>query len=348
MTRLVRAHTPLCEKNIILHVGLPKTASTFLQTRVFAALDQREICYNPERVIACIIRSKKRGYSGASLLELRHCIAEELRQISQPRVLLSYEQLCGNPWNGFSAFQEMTDFLSGLFPQATVILVLRRQDDWLLSLYKETLAMLHPVPPWRFFSSGGARGMPNVWHYDFAGMHQHYRATFGAPRVHLLFFEELKLNPGAFIERLLRILGVTRPGITRPGNLERQVERRGLSALASLLLLIALWSPSYLLQRRLAGKDFAGMPFQRVLRTQPAAAILLCALQRLCTRINATLALPERLRRGLDRRAYIDWPLISRRRRRAILRHYQAGNRQLAPYMPDDAVRALWLCGPPC
>ena len=334
------------DKEIVLHVGLPKTASTFLQKRVFPQLDKSLVCYNPERVMEQLVKSKKHSYDAESLQALRECLVEELKSISQPKVLISYEQMCGNPWNSFSRFREMTDFMHSLFPNAKIILVLRAQDDWLHSLYRETVAMLNPIWPRQFFgprnhrSRAIARRFPDldIWSYDFADMHAHYIRCFGPDRVTVVFFEELKQDPARFVYRVLQALG-----LEPSEEFRRTVERRGLSAFSILLLLLVLNSPSYVAERLLRPYAYGAQRFAALVRTRSPILVVLCALQRGCQKLNAFLAMPQRLKRFPDRILYLDWNLMGARRRAELMRHYEASNRSLAPHMPNETIRSRYL-----
>lgn len=102
---------------VYLHIGMPKTGTTFLQERVFPYFDELQLV---------------RGYR-----PVRSLFEGEPRQ----SILLSDESLSGNPFAGdwAEAFESRMEVLASLFPQAHVVVGFRRHADLIVSLYKQHL-----------------------------------------------------------------------------------------------------------------------------------------------------------------------------------------------------------------
>lgn len=110
------------EPEIFLHIGAPKTASTFLQKKIFSRWSNME--YRNDLWLSYLVLMKKgRKY------------------------LISNETLMGRPWNrdpeaGFSWQDELRliiEGLSRLFPKAQILVCFRKHADFVLSLYKQYL-----------------------------------------------------------------------------------------------------------------------------------------------------------------------------------------------------------------
>jgi hypothetical protein len=112
----------LTEPEVFLHIGAPKTASTFLQKEIFCWWPSME--YRNDLWLSYLVLMKKgRKY------------------------LISNETLMGRPWNrdpraDFSWRGErgiIIEGLSRLFPRAQILVCFRKHADFVLSLYKQYL-----------------------------------------------------------------------------------------------------------------------------------------------------------------------------------------------------------------
>jgi len=110
-------------KEVYIHVGYPKCASSFLQRNVFPYLKNVNFIYN--RV------ENKYG------ILYPHFVS--LCELYEGKNLISCEQLTGNSFvhnkycNGF----EIAERLKRLYHNAGIIIIRRNKDLWLRSLYKQ-------------------------------------------------------------------------------------------------------------------------------------------------------------------------------------------------------------------
>ena len=206
----------MLEKQFVFHVGLHKTASTYLQDRVFPALDRSQICYvhKYDDFTMALVHALRRGVIGQDA-EIRDHIRRRFQDVEQPRVLISSEGFAGWPRAGYhNDFVRLTEGLAHLFPSASIVLVVRNQIDWIVSLYKHSLRNgLTPVAEFLNFDAHEPheetperQRLANALAYDFSRLHRFYRRTFAEDRVHILFFEELQANPGQFLSRVSGVL----------------------------------------------------------------------------------------------------------------------------------------------
>ena len=122
---------------IFLYVGLPKTATTFYQSNLFPLLN-KNIIYNPFRIMV------KLQY----FLDLKNIENIDIQRVDDLKNEISllkknnpnHNLLIVNEHLGYSGFNPNpkvgSKLTKQLFDDATIIISLRFQTDWLLSSYR--------------------------------------------------------------------------------------------------------------------------------------------------------------------------------------------------------------------
>lgn len=110
--------------NVILHIGMHKTGTTFLQKSFFPKLSNTFYAHNNEFFVPW----------------------KEQLYLKPDHMLLSYEGFSGFPWKNqqrdrgwLDSFYCNINQLKIFFPDATIIIFFRKQGDLLASLYKQYL-----------------------------------------------------------------------------------------------------------------------------------------------------------------------------------------------------------------
>src|SRR5690242_6551874 len=121
---------------VYLHLGMPKTGTTFLQTSCFPFLSG--LRYNDSGLIRLL---DKIAYTNPAFLELDSLKLEATRIVnsSGDKLLISHERLFGNMLKNFWDHSYITNCLKQLVPEARIILVVRKQDELVESIYKQSL-----------------------------------------------------------------------------------------------------------------------------------------------------------------------------------------------------------------
>lgn len=112
---------------VIVHIGLHKTATSFLQRNVFPNLPETIYATNNEFFVPW-----------------------QKQVVNKNRYLfLSYEGFSGSPWqfnrpkikrrSFISSYEENINALARYFPEASIIVFIREHSGWLRSLYKQYL-----------------------------------------------------------------------------------------------------------------------------------------------------------------------------------------------------------------
>ena len=200
-----RAGTLSCQ--LYLHIGYPKTGTTFLQQALFPhaqgmnfirnsvaeELDmiahQDHLNFNPDAVKTSLEKHFRSGKN-----------------------LISNESLLGN----FYVFKSINntmiaDRLKLLFPNAKIIITIRNQYDLIESLYKQYLHRggVKKFRDFANFKNGGFNAAYNGWSFsvhitlfDYLKLVQYYENLFGKENTFLIPYELLRKDPQLFAQKL--------------------------------------------------------------------------------------------------------------------------------------------------
>lgn len=198
-------------RETFVHVGMHKCASTFLQSRFFPALAGAR--YLEPGFLGGLLR-EYRAQPEAALARLASTLAE----LPDRRLLLSNESVASRPDRDYEMLEANARALHAMFPRARILLIVRRQDDYLESLYKQVVEgnTAYPYSIRSFLNLRGDgfgafhREFPNVdvRRVDLFGMYRTYRDRFGAGNVLVVPFEELRRDQRGFLERIVRFMGL--------------------------------------------------------------------------------------------------------------------------------------------
>src|SRR5262245_54317568 len=188
-------------KRYVLHIGLPKTGTTALQTHYFSKLDRSAVSYNPPALVRALIEALKLldfgMLSPTDVQRLNDALAEQERQIEQASILISLENLSQRL--GRFDFVSRAHFLRDVFPEATVALVLRYQPALLRGLYLQFLHQLYVLRPEEVFIPFATRKFSDAEHWktrmqidarewNYAEAIRHLRRHY-QERLQVLFYE---------------------------------------------------------------------------------------------------------------------------------------------------------------
>jgi len=210
-------------KKLFIHVGLPKTASTFLQTKVFPRVEN--IKYITRPFTQQNIFFNKLQYADESLYDGGKLKAE-LEKIKDEKLLISDELLSGKPELNFINRSIITNRLRKLFPEAEILLFIRSQEKLLNSLYNQSVKKGGYYKPENFFwiytnknglkyKDGENRWDINLRYFNTTRYYVHldyflyyelikmYKENFS--KVHVILFEDLTSEPKVFVEHLQNI-----------------------------------------------------------------------------------------------------------------------------------------------
>jgi hypothetical protein len=165
-------------KQIFFHVGLGKTASTYLQYRVFPYFKNIEYIHHLHRYKnAAKIVSKGKSE--------RYLISREFDLQMESEV------------SKFAAYH----------PDTTAIIVFRRQDSWVASQYRRFVKNGYAVPFSKFFDLENDKGMFKQIDLKFYHYIEILEKYFTKKPI-VLFYDDMREDPIAFFDYIAQQIGV--------------------------------------------------------------------------------------------------------------------------------------------
>jgi len=306
------------EKKIYIHIGLPKTASTFLQLRLFPKLKNDQIFYSQDlsRILTEIIRADEK--SEDKIKELY----SKIEKINSQTILISNETFFGSYFNNYDNFNKNMNLISEIFPQANIIVVLRNQIDWLSSIYKQFVRQGGVVSFNRFLNFRNNKfnlarktfyKNINALDFDWGEKTDYLNNVFGQNNVKVLFYENLAKEPERFLLNLENILG------TSVGNVDFSIKvKKGFSlpALRTARFLNLVWRPFVRLAHRLSGRKL-----DNVFDSVSAAAITEKIFRK---------------RSGQNLKIIDD-------KKKILIDHYSQLNEKIAPYFKNSNLKDYYI-----
>lgn len=149
------------QKQVIIHIGLSKTGSTFLQSKVFPFLENTFSITPPAATLEgtplhflfyqTVRPDRKKRLSNE---EDRKAIFNYVSSLTSDNIILSNEHFSTVQFrykSEYNCFEE----LKKIFPEAKIFLVLRKQDEWAQSAYNTTVRM-----------PGRRKPLNELWQYN--------------------------------------------------------------------------------------------------------------------------------------------------------------------------------------
>ena len=129
----------------IIHIGLHKTSTTFLQNKIFPNIENYTFITRP--YTQCNHAFNKLQYADDSLYD-KNLVIEELKKnnLINSNLILSDESFSGKPF-GYSYLNRslIAKRLKELFPEATILIFIRDQIDIIKSFYSSYIKMPYGV-----------------------------------------------------------------------------------------------------------------------------------------------------------------------------------------------------------
>jgi Sulfotransferase family len=218
---------------IVLHVGHPKTATTWLQAMIFE---------NPETGFV-VPWSDARARAIAAFVTVnpyqrqatwaRSFFGQELERLADdPRVpVLSDETLCGDPFQRLYHGSDVANRIYQVFPRAKILIGIREQKAIAISSYREYIFLGGTFSLTEFIGTGQEPlSYTPILREDFLAYDlvvSYYQELYGRGNVLVLPIEQLQRNRSGFVQTILDFCGC-------PGRLTVEAEpaHTGWSAIA--------------------------------------------------------------------------------------------------------------------
>ncbi|MFC2112200.1 hypothetical protein ACFLTA_02945 [Bacteroidota bacterium] len=191
--------------NTLIHIGYPKAASTWLQHILFPSIKGFTIV--PEETITS--KLLKPGAFKFDPEDLRNYFAREYPD----NMILSEERFLGSfnlGWNNGTYSKELSLRLKNVFPEAMIVLFIRKQSEVIASAYAQYVKDGGTNSLHRYLYPPSNFSFQNILKFSFEQLEylhliRHYKDLFG-DRIKIFLYEEIKNDYNTFIERFQREL----------------------------------------------------------------------------------------------------------------------------------------------
>jgi hypothetical protein len=194
-------------RDVLLHLGLHRTGSTWLQQRVFDGRDGRPTPIVPDRAESArrIVLPRDDDFDADAV---RDWLAAETKAVRSAGgvPVLSNERFSGNPHSGWFDADRTFDRLARALPNAKVLIVLREQRDLVRSLWLQYVRIGGPASL-RDYLRAPEPGDHRAPCFDpaflrFDRLVENLDRRFGRERVLAIPYDRLRRDPREFLARI--------------------------------------------------------------------------------------------------------------------------------------------------
>jgi hypothetical protein len=178
------------DKSVLLHIGYPKTATTWFQIMFFPKV--QNFSFLRFNDLPKWIFQNSSEINPSDLANFR-------QSLEQLNVIISAEQMVGNISNMYLNPKKYKE----IFPNAQVLVLLREQIDKFASNYSHHILMGGTCSVNEFLFPLENKELFNGQKHKYDQLLDCYKKEFGADRIHVYLFEEFKSNPKEFIMKLI-------------------------------------------------------------------------------------------------------------------------------------------------
>lgn len=330
-------------RNVILHVGVHRTGTTFLQKRFFPFLEGVHfVCrdnYSDPAAGSAADRLGRIAATDPLFLDLgaeRAALERSFEPVEQETILISMERWFGSMWYGFHNNLVNSQTFKYLFPEARIILTIRRQDTLLESLYRQILRRYGYATVDSFVNLVDGRFLElnesqmffpsvNPRRLDFYRYVRNYSSLFGEHNVLVLPFERMVREPEVFFERLSGFVGAEPyyPDVTQRAHESYSMLSSQIALALNKFVRVNWRTPSGL------PRFLPHQPLSKYLAREPPDS----RFHHILKGINERISLSYLLTNVVDRYAHAHGQLIDDRTRRLVMELHRDSNRALDEHL---------------
>ena len=208
------------EAQYIFHIGMPKTATSYLQKNFYPNLNLHYLGKHYDS------KSRDREFAKifAELFAMqpfgdREKIYNRIKEMmpNSGKILYSNELMSGTSRINFLNAYQISLHLKECFNNPKIIFVIRRQDSFIESIYRQAIRGGYSGSIKSFInykrgkyhrSSPGKGGWMDIYSLDYLSWIEHYRNLFGEENILILPYERLKAEKEAFLKDITDFIGV--------------------------------------------------------------------------------------------------------------------------------------------
>lgn len=200
--------------NLIIHIGVHKTATTWLQENLFSIHPEINLLndfmtpWNDELMDYLI--QPNPSFSSKRCYELFEKKINEIPLKNRENIMvISSEELTGSPFSGAYNRKEIAERIFKTFPFAKIMLTIRNQSDIIVSWHQQMIKMGYVGTISQMLDE-------NIWvrpcfkkeSFDYLSIYKLYSQYYDKDSIGVFTQEELKFDSKGFIENVYNFLGI--------------------------------------------------------------------------------------------------------------------------------------------
>lgn len=211
-------------RQFYFHIGLPKSATSFLQKNLFPLLDLDYLGkhYDSEVDHKSSSADFEKVFKRVFVLQPYNLSSEYVDGIydelgDHDKTLYSNEDMAGSYAESFRNGYQIAHNLKHAFPEAKIIFVIRKQDDFIESLYRQAVRQGYWMSVAKFIGYKNSEFRDYRLNYkanvdlktlNYSEWVEFYAGIFGRENLLVLPYEALKFHKEDFLNKLCRFLKV--------------------------------------------------------------------------------------------------------------------------------------------
>lgn len=212
-------------KQILLHIGYHKTATTWFQETLFAHHPPFATPVAYKQLARTLVWPHPLHYDArAARAALDAQLKTAWRKHKVP--VLSAERLSGNPTSGGFDSKEIAQRIAASFPEGRVWIAIREQGAMVGSYYKQYVQEGGTASLRRLLAGDGVlKRVPQfrLEHFEYLPLIRHYEKLLGRDQVLVTLYEEFRARPADVVARVCSFAGVEPPTDDLPAAKRRNV-----------------------------------------------------------------------------------------------------------------------------
>lgn len=189
-------------KTLLIHIGYHKTATSWLQQRVFQPENGFAPLMSHQEVWDLIVRPHGLRFDP---MPARKLVEDRMQDLADGLLpVISSEVLSGHPFFGGRGSEIYANRLEQTFPDARILISIRDQFRIIPSVYMQYLQRGGTQSAKAFLDGTDEPGFHGFdpKHFNFDRLVAHYDSLFGRSRVHVLTQEAVSRDPDAAVSDL--------------------------------------------------------------------------------------------------------------------------------------------------
>jgi len=206
----------------IFHIGMPKTATSFLQKNFYPLLDIEYLGKHYNREGRERFKAFEKEFAklfGMQSFKNDIEIYEKLKSMmpKEGKILYSNELMSGSSRVNFLNALQISYHLKRAFKNPKIIFVIRRQDSFIESIYRQAIRGGYAGSLKSFINykrrefqyvEPGKKGWMDIYSLNYYDWVKHYEKLFGKENMLILPYERLRSDRDGYLQDICDFIGV--------------------------------------------------------------------------------------------------------------------------------------------